>query len=303
MEYILRFTLLTLLAYRHATLLDIQPLLTDMAFRNQVLSRIQNQHLHAFWRNEFEKYSPSMKAEAIAPILNKIGLFQASIPLRNITGQGTSSFSFQEVMDTGKIFIANLSKGVLGEDVSALLGSMLVTNIQLAALYRAVQKEEDRRPFYLYVDEMHSFVTNSFADILSEARKFKLGLFLTHQYIEQLSEKIRAAVFGNAGTLIAFRVGAADAEYLEKEFYPVFDRTDLVSLPRYSMYLKLMIDGATSQPFSAETIAVSEYVESYRKNVIEFSQNRYGRTRRLVEEGIFEKYKGASQEKIPTLFS
>ena len=160
----------------------------------------------------------------------------------------------QQVMDGGKILICNLSKGSIGEDASSILGSMLVTSIQLAALHRVKQSEESRKPFYLYVDEMHSFVSLSFADILAEARKYKLGLFLAHQYIDQLNEKIRSAIFGNVGTVISFRVGAADAEYLAKEFYPTFDEQDLIHLPKYSMYIKLMIDGATSMPFSAETL-------------------------------------------------
>ena len=288
MEYILRFSLLTLLEYRHATLLDIQPLLTDAYFRNHVLFRIKNPHLLAFWKDEFEKYPVALKAEAIAPILNKIGLFRASIPLRNIVGQKYSSFTFSDVMDNGKIFIANLSKGKLGEDTTALLGSMLITNIQLSALYRAIQKEEERRPFYLYVDEMHTFVTNSFADILAEARKYKLGLFLAHQYIEQVSEPIRAAIFGNVGTMIAFRVGATDAEYLEKEFHPIFDKTDFVNLPRYSMYLKLMIDGATSQPFSADTLQLMECPKSFKNEVIAYSMETYTKPRKEVEAEIFE---------------
>ena len=158
-------------------------------------------------------------------------------------------------MDTGKILICNLSKGTIGEDASSILGSMLVTSIQLAALHRAKQPEESRKPFYLYVDEMHSFVSLSFSDILAEARKYKLGLFLAHQYIDQLNEKIRSAIFGNVGTVIVFRVGATDAEYLAKEFYPVFGEQDLIHLPKYSMYLKLMIDGASSVPFSAETFS------------------------------------------------
>ena len=290
MEYIMRFALLTLLEYRHATLLDIQPLLTDQYFRNGILFRIKNPHLLAFWKDEFEKYTPALKAEAIAPILNKIGLFRASIPLRNIVGQKYSSFTFSDVMDNGKIFIANLSKGKLGEDTSALLGSILITSIQLSALYRAIQKEEKRVPFYLYVDEMHTFVTNSFADILAEARKYKLGLFLAHQYIEQLSDPIRAAIFGNVGTIISFRVGATDAEYLEKEFYPTFNKTDLINLPRYSMYLKLMINGATSQAFSADTLPLSECHKSSKNEVIATSMEIYTRSRKEIEAEIFERY-------------
>ena len=302
MEYILRFSLLTLLEYRHATLLDIQPLLTDTYFRNHVLFRITNPHILAFWRTEFEKYPPALKAEAIAPILNKMGLFRTSIPLRNIVGQKASSFTFQDVMDNGKIFIANLPKGKLGEDTTALLGSMLITNIQLSALYRSIQKEEERRPFYLYVDEMHSFITNSFADILAEARKYKLGLFLAHQYIEQLSEQVRASIFGNVGTMIAFRVGATDAEYLKKEFYPVFNQTDFVNLPRYSMYLKLMIDGATSQPFSADTFPLTECPESLKNEIIAASRNTYSKTRKEVEKEIFERQNIVGTDNQNTLF-
>jgi len=254
LEYILRFALLTLLQVPKATLLDIQALLVDQEFRRPILQIITDQHILSFWRNEFEKYSPSLRAEAIAPILNKTGLFLTSTPLRNIVGQKSTSFRMQQVMDEGKIFIANLSKGEIGEDASSLLGSMLITSIQLAALHRAKQQENTRRPFYLYIDEMHSFITLSFTSILAEARKYGLSLFLTNQYIAQLDERIRSAIFGNVGTLISFRVGAEDAEYLAKEFFPVFNEEDLVSLPRYHIYLKLMIDGTTSNPFSATSI-------------------------------------------------
>jgi energy-coupling factor transporter ATP-binding protein EcfA2 len=255
MEYILRFTLLTLLCVPDATLLDIQPLLTSKEECAKALSYVTDEHILAFWHNEFDKYSPTLRAEAISPILNKTGLFITSAPLRNIVDQKTSSFRLQQVLDTGKILIVNLSKGQIGEDASSLLGAMLINAIQLAALHRASQAEDTRRPFYLYIDECHSFVTLAFANILAEARKYGLSLFLAHQYIEQLDERVRAAIFGNVGTIIAFRVGATDAEYLAKEFYPVFTENDLVHLPRYAMYLKLMIDGTTSQPFSAASSA------------------------------------------------
>ena len=260
LEYILRFTLLTLLEYPHATLLDIQPILVDKGFRQHVMQHVTNDHTVSFWINEFDKYSSGLRSEAISPILNKIGLFQTSLPLRNIVGQKVTSFRLQQVLDEGKILIANLSKGEIGEDASSLLGSMLVTSIQLATLHRASQLESARKPFYLYVDEMHSFVSLSFANILAEARKYGLSLFLTHQYIEQIDERIRAAIFGNVGTIIAFRVGATDAEYLEKEFYPVFSKNDFINLPKYEMYLKLMIDGATSQPFSASSLQIKEMI-------------------------------------------
>ena len=254
MEYILRFALLTLLYQPEPTLLDIQPLLTQKEAREKALIYVEDEGITSFWHNEFERYPPALKAEAISPILNKTGLFITCTPLRKIVGQPTSSFRLQQVLDTGKILIVNLSKGQIGEDASALLGAMMVNAIQLAALHRASMPEEKRRPFYLYIDECHSFVTLSFTTILSEARKYGLSLFLAHQYIEQMDERIRAAIFGNVGTLISFRVGAADAEHLEQEFFPVFTKADFVNLPRYAMYIKLMIDGTASQPFSAVSL-------------------------------------------------
>jgi hypothetical protein len=254
MEYILRFVLLTLLEYPDATLLDIQPLLTDTLHRDKILAYVKNEYTIAFWQKEFLKYPAALRAEAIAPILNKTGLFLTSIPLRTVVGQKVRGFRMQQVLDGSKILLCNLSKGKIGEDACTLLGSMLVTSIQLAALYRAKQAEHLRRPFFLYIDESQTFVTLSFADMLAEARKYGLGVFMANQFLEQLHEKIRAAIFGNCGTIISFRVGANDAELLVKEFYPVFEAMDLVQLPRYSMYLKLMIDGATSIPFSANTV-------------------------------------------------
>jgi len=254
MEYILRFTLLTLLEYPDATLLDIQPLLTDTLQRDKILAYVKNEHTIAFWQNEFLKYSPTLRAEAISPILNKTGLFLTSIPLRNVVGQKTRGFRMQQVLDGSKILICNLSKGMIGEDACTLLGSMLVTSIQLAALYRAKQPEHTRKPFFLYIDECQTFTTQSFSDMLAEARKYGLGVFMANQFLDQLHEKIRAAIFGNCGTIISFRVGANDAELLAKEFYPVFEAIDLVNLPQYSMYLKLMVDGATSEAFSALSV-------------------------------------------------
>lgn len=297
LEYILRFTLLTLLEYPYATLLDIQPLLTDMYFRNKVLRYVTNHHTLSFWKNEFDKYSPGLRSEAITPILNKTGVFLTSRPLRNIVGQRTTGFKMQQVLDQGKILIVNLSKGEIGEDASSLLGSILVTSIQLSALYRSIQPESKRRPFYLYVDEMHSFISLSFIDVLAEARKYKLSIFLTHQYLDQIHEKIRSAIFGNIGTLISFRVGATDAEHLTKEFYPVFNEQDLINLPRYSMYLKLMIDGASSTPFSAITVPPKPITVSYKGKVIELSRNKYGSKRYMVEKNIFDRYRQQSMEK------
>ncbi len=291
LEYILRYALLTLCTYPHATLLDVQPLLTDYGFRRWVLSYCTDQYLLSFWYQEFDKYTPQLRAEAISPILNKTGLFTAITKLRNIIGQTTKSFQIQEVMDQGKILICNLSKGKLGEDATTILGSVIVNAIQLAALNRASQEEENRKPFYLYVDEMHSFVSLSIADILAEARKYKLSLFLAHQYMEQVHEKIRYAIFGNVGTMIIFRVGAEDAKQLVQEVQPVFTEEDLINLPRYSMYLKLMIDGATSRPFSASTNSIPIKPYAYKQVTIRHSREQFGRLREEVENEISNRYK------------
>lgn len=304
LEHILRFSILTLLHYPQATLLDIQSLLTHTYFRNKVLNYVSDLSLRAFWQNEFDKYSPQLKSEAIAPILNKIGLLTASIPLRYIVGQNCGGFSMQEVMDKNKILICNFSKGNIGEDASALLGSIVLTAIQYSALSRASYEPNKRTPFYLYVDEMHSFVTLSFADILAESRKYGLSLFLTHQYIEQLHEKISAAIFGNVGTIISFRVGAADAEHLAKEFHPVFSADDFINLPRYSMYLKLMIDGTSSKPFSALTMPLIKPTLSLREKVIELSKRKYGKEKNAVEEEIYKRMlnNGIEQKDQASLF-
>ncbi|MCW3120904.1 MAG: hypothetical protein JWQ38_396 [Flavipsychrobacter sp.] len=217
----------------------------------RALSYCADEHVLAFWHNEFDKFAPRLRAEIISPILNKTGLFITRTALRRIVGQPTSSFRLQQVLDQGKILIVNLSKGQIGEETSSLLGAMLVNSVQLAALRRASKPQEARRPFYLYIDECHSFVTLSFANILAEERKYGLSLFLAHQYIEQMDERVRAAIFGNVGTIISFRVGATDAEYLAKEFYPIFSEDDLAHLPKCEMYIKLMIDGTASQAFSA----------------------------------------------------
>lgn len=301
MEYILRFALLSLLQYPGATLLDIQPLLTDVYFRNKVLMCTADNHIHAFWKQEFDAYPPALKAEAIAPILNKVGILLASLPLRNSIGQSKSPFSMHTIMNDNKILICNLAKGVIGEDASMFFGSMFVTAIQLAALKRATQDVEVRTPFYLYVDEVHSFVSLSFADILSEARKYGLSLFLAHQYLDQLHEKIRSAVFGNVGTIISFRVGAEDAAYLTKEFESLFSESDFIHLPKYNMYIKLMIDGATSKPFSAETLPMQQRNDSYKSRIIKRTMLTYAFKKELIEKMIVtnrvanEKYKSCDK--------
>ena len=284
LEHIFRNTILSLLQFPNATVLDIQPLLTDSEFRSEVLHQIKDTALLNFWYKEFIPMSPQMKSEAVSPIINKIGLFQTHPLIRNIVSQPKSSFSITEVMDEKKIFIANLSKGSLGEDGTQLLGSMLVTQFQTAALGRAKQSALARPPFYLYIDEMHSFVTLSFADILAESRKYGLCLFLTHQYIDQLDERILAAILGNVGTLICFRIGASDAVILEKE--PVFYSEDLVNLPQYHIYLKLLIDGTTSRPFSATTLPLQKPNQSCKQEIILLSRNIYSGEKKIVEEEV-----------------
>lgn len=253
MEYILRFCLLTLLACEGTTLLHIKPLLTNPRYRVELLYNVHDSHILNFWEQEYDKYTPSFRNEVISPILNKMGIFHTSLPLRNALGQESSDFALKDIMDGRKIFIAKLSKGIIGEDASTILGSILTTAFMQTALARSSQPEADRAPFFLYVDECHSFISASFANILAECRKYKLGLFLANQYLDQLPEDTRSSIFGNVGTLISFRVGNMDAETLAKEFYPTFNETDLINLPRYAMYIRLQIDGVMSKGFSANT--------------------------------------------------
>ncbi|MBB5397183.1 type IV secretory system conjugative DNA transfer family protein [Mucilaginibacter sp. AK015] len=253
LEYILRYAILTLLEYPTATLLDIQPLLLDRAFRNIVLHYTDNAALLSFWHNEFDKYPASLKAEAIMPILNKAGVFNANSRLKNIVGQ-QYGISIEKIMNSGKILVCNLSKGIVGEDVSQILGSLITTGIQTASMRRAKLSEDDRKPFMVFIDECHSFITTSFAGMLSEVRKYKVGLFLTHQYLEQLPEDVQSGMFGNVGTIICFRLGNADARVMAKEFSPVFKQDDFINLPRFVIYLKLLIDGISSKPFSAKSL-------------------------------------------------
>jgi len=286
LEHILRHALLTLLENPRSTLLDLPRLLTDEQFRELALRRVTQPEVRAFWFSEFGRYSSWMRSEAVSPILNKLGQFVTSIPLRNIVGQQKSAVNFRAIIDEGKILIANLSKGQIGEDNCSLLGAMIVTHIQLAALSRANLPEARRRPFYFYVDEFHDFLTLSFADILSASRKYGLNLVLAHQNLMQIDEKLRAAILGNAGTIISFRVGVEDAELLAKAFYPVFGESDLVNLPNYHIYLKLLIDGAPSQPFSAVTLAPGSSITSHKQEIIEHSRHEYAQPRAKVEQAL-----------------
>lgn len=289
LEHILRNTILSLVCYPGSTLLDIIPMLTDYEFRKRVLYSVDDNSLHEFWYKEFETLSPQLKNEFIAPILNKVGLFTMHPVLKLILGQKTNMIDILQIMDEKKIFIANLSKGALGEAGTQLLGSLLITQFQVASLQRSKQSIESRVPFYLYVDEMHSFMTHSFADTLSESRKYGLALYLTHQYTGQLDEGILKAILGNVGTLIVFRLGAQDAHALKEEFYPVFTEIDLINLPQYTIYIKLLIDGTTSQPFSATTFPIQGDKTSQKEIVIEISRKKYTKSKSAVEEDLFKR--------------
>jgi len=287
MEYILNNSILALLEYPEATLLGVNRMLADPEYREKVVSKITDPVIKSFWVNEYARYTQRYEVEATAAIQNKVGQFVSNPLIRNIIGQVKSTIDMRKIMDEGKILILNLSKGRIGEDNSRLLGALLITKLQLAAMSRVDIPEEERRDFYLYVDEFQNFATQSFANILSEARKYRLNLTLGHQYITQMEEEVRDAVFGNVGTLVLFRIGAEDAEFLEKEFMPEFTAQDLVGLTKYNVYLKLMIDGVAGRPFSAETLPplpVEE--ESNKEKIIRASRERYGVKKEIVEDKI-----------------
>ena len=295
MEYILNNSILALLEYPGATLLGINRILADPAYRKKVVDKVTDPVIKSFWLNEFARYTQRYETEATAAIQNKVGQFISAPLVRNIIGQVKTAIDMRKVMDEGKILIADISKGRIGEDNSRLLGALLITKLQLAAMSRVDIPEEKRRDFYMYVDEFQNFATEAFANILSEARKYRLSLILANQYIAQLEEmtalgrstKVRDAIFGNAGTLVAFRVGAEDAEFLEKEFAPEFTAEDLVDLAKYNIYVKLMIDGVASRPFSAETLPPFEKPKkSNKEKIIKVSQERYGTPRKVIEEKI-----------------
>lgn len=290
MEYILNNTILALLEYPDSTLLGVNRMLSDKDYRNKVVDNITDPSVKSFWVDEFAKYGERYMQEAGAAIQNKVGQFVANPLVRNIIGQPKSSFDMRKVMDERKIVIINLSKGRVGEQNANLLGSMLITRIYLSAMSRADVSEgtlKNLPNFYLYVDEFQSFANESFADILSEARKYKLNLTIAHQYIEQMSDEVRAAVFGNVGTMITFRVGAYDAEVLEKEFAPVFTAEDLVNLGSFQIYLKLMIDGVASSPFSGTTQPPIKKPEiSFRDDIIEESRRTFARPRAEVDAAV-----------------
>lgn len=301
MEYILNNAILALLETPNTTLLGIPRLLVDKEYRQRIIGNCKDPVVRAFWVNEYEEWQDKFRSEAIAPIQNKVGQFLSTGLVRNVVGQSKSTIDVFKMMNEQKIFLVNVSKGRIGEDNSALLGAMLITKIQLSAMERVRIPEDDRKDFYLYVDEFQNFATDSFASVLSEARKYRLNLIIAHQYIGQLvtdtSTKVRDAVFGNTGTMIVFRVGAADAEYLEPEFEPEFVIQDIVNLPNYHIYLKLMVNGITVRPFSAKTLPpFKTNVEGAgEKAIIEASRTNYSQPREKVEAEIIRWSSGVAE--------
>jgi CxxC-x17-CxxC domain-containing protein len=286
LEYLLRNAILALMDSPNSTILGVTRVLIDKNFRKKVLSTVKDPIVKAFWEDEYTKYSANFQVEAISPIQNKVGQFLSNSLIRNVIGQVKSTIDIRDIMDNQKILLMNLSKGRIGEDASALLGSMMITKIQLAAMERVSMPENERKDFCLYVDEFQNFATESFANILSEARKYRLSLTMTNQYIEQLDEKVQAAVFGNVGTLISFRVGSTDAEVLEKEFSPRFTAEDLTNITKYNIYIKLMIDGIASDPFSAKGLPPLTKHEGNADKIIRVSRERYGTPKVEVEDKI-----------------
>jgi len=284
LEYILRYTILALLDRPSTTMLDITRMLTDKKFRNETLEYCQDTVVLNFWKVEFDSWNDKFVAEAISPVLNKVGAFTANPVIRNIIGQPKSTFNIRKIMDEGKILIVNLSKGLIGEDNAAILGAFLVTKIQLAAMSRSdIERIEDRTPFYLYVDEFQNFATDSFATILSEARKYGLNLTVANQYVSQMSDGVRDAIFGNVGTVISFRVSADDAPNLGKQFEPQFLPADLLQMHNRHFVISMVINGEKSQAFSATTLTLPPPQIDNTGRIIENTRKNYSRSKEDIQ--------------------
>lgn len=286
LEYILHNAVSALLDCTNATLLGLNRLLTDEKYRAQVLRQVKDPFIRAFWAEEYAGYDVRFQREAIAPIQNKIGQFLLNPVIRNILGQVKTKVSIPFIMDHGRLFVANLSKGRLGEDKANLLGSLLVTQFQLAAMARANRLEADRPDFHLVIDEFQNFSTDAFASILAEARKYRLGLILSHQYIDQLPLPVRQAVFGNVGTLIAFRIGYADAEVVEKELAKAVPASVLADLDQYEAVVKLLEEGSNNTPFRAKMFPLVDNRVGRKEKLVALSRERFATPRHIVEEKL-----------------
>ena len=286
MEYILYNAIAALLDCQNTSLLGVNRMLTDETYRARVIRQIKDPFIKEFWEHEFASYDERFKREAIAPIQNKLGKFLLNSVMRNILGQVKCKVNFPFIMDNQRLFIANLSKGKIGHDKANLLGSLLTTQFQLAAMRRAGQPEEERRDFYLFIDEFQNFTTDSFAAILAEARKYRLCLTLSHQYVDQVALPIRQAVFGNVGTLLSFRVGNTDAEVLQKEFGNTFIAQQFVDLERFSVFCKILENGTNTQPFRGMTLRPVDNSVGQAVAHIAHSRRRFARNRAEVEETL-----------------
>ena len=284
LEYILRYTLLALLDFPNSTMVDITRMLTDRHFRQDVIKYIDDPVVKNFWTVEFASWNDKFASEAVAPVLNKVGAFVANPMIRNIIGQPKSTFDIRKIMDEGKILIVNLSRGLMGEDNAGILGSLMVTKIQLAAMGRADMPEEQRRPFYLYVDEFQNFATESFATILSEARKYSLNLTVANQYISQMGEEVRGAVFGNVGTVMSFRVSPDDAPFLQKYFEPEFEAANLIQQHSRFFVISMMIGGEKAPAFSAKTLNLPQPPDDNSAQIVAQTREHYGRDKHEVEK-------------------
>lgn len=290
LEYILRYSILALLDYPDATMLDITRILTDKKFRTEVLKHVQDPVVRNFWTVEFASWNDKFAAEAVAPVLNKVGAFTANPLVRNIIGQPKSGFNIRQIMDERKILIVNLSRGLVGEDNAALLGALLVTKIQMAAMSRADIPASQRAPFYLYVDEFQNFATDSFATILSEARKYGLNLTVANQYTAQMMDTVKDAVFGNVGSIVAFRMSADDARSMQRYFEPKFTEYDLVHMHNRNFVISMTIEGEKAQAFSATSLSLPPYAEDYTVPIVERSRATYASNRDFVERYVGERY-------------
>ena len=286
LEYILYNAIAALLDCPNTSLLGVNRMLTDADYRRRIVAKVRDPFVRAFWTDEYEQYEPRFQREAIAPIQNKLGQFLLNPVVRNILGQVRTKVSIPFMMNTGRIFIANLSKGKLGADKANLLGSLLTTQFQLGAMARVTQPESERRDFFLFLDEFHNFTTDAFTSILSEARKYRLCLALAHQYIEQVPLPVRSAVFGNVGSLISFRVGNADAEVLQREFGKSYALETFVGLDRFQVIARLSEDGQTREAVRAQTLPPIEHQVGRRENLIARSREKYAAKRADVEAKI-----------------
>jgi len=304
LEHVLRYVVLALLDSPNTTVLSILKMLTDKNYRQNIVSRIKDNVVKNFWVSEFAAWSEKFDAEAITPLLNKVGQFVSTNMIRNIVGQPKNKVDIRDVMDNQKILLMKVSKGLLGEENSSLLGSMIITKLYQAAMSRADQKEEFRKDFYFYVDEFQNFATDTFAEILSEARKYKLNLTIAHQYMGQVSDSVKKTVFGNVGSIVNFRVGADDAGLLAEEYTPIFKARDIINLGVREFYCKMSVDGEIREAFSGKTLTVPKMSGEFVQDIINNSRKNYCANREQVETVLNKwdeagEFEGAGPDEAP----